>query len=319
MRLIIAIVLVMSVTVVAPVAAQIGVEVGGGALVAVERENCDILLVRLQVDENVPYYLRVIDRDSEFLFAQGTGFGIGDRFTQQLVELRFFRAPANLGGESLWVELFLNNERSSPRSALEFTPTCSLPLEPAPVREVAPRIVEDPNLVVFLESNNALVFYEINGNSEGVLVGAIQPGWRNDAAPGGLISRIVRGDGVAAELYHNEGSTYTALLRNANGSERVQRSFTAPARVPNGGAVVTTTVVQQPPPTANQSAPSSSGDNGASARANGTFDGTYYTVAAGDYLYRIALRFNTTVGAIQAANSLANPNRIEVGQRLRIP
>lgn len=45
----------------------------------------------------------------------------------------------------------------------------------------------------------------------------------------------------------------------------------------------------------------------------------FYTVKAGDTLYAIALRFNTSVAALAVANNLANPNIIFVGQVLRIP
>jgi LysM repeat protein len=44
-----------------------------------------------------------------------------------------------------------------------------------------------------------------------------------------------------------------------------------------------------------------------------------HTVQRGENLYRIALRYGTTVNAIVAANGLTNPNRIYVGQRLVIP
>lgn len=44
-----------------------------------------------------------------------------------------------------------------------------------------------------------------------------------------------------------------------------------------------------------------------------------YTVRRGDNLYRIALRFGTTVGAIAAANGIQNPDLIYVGQVLQIP
>jgi LysM repeat protein len=47
--------------------------------------------------------------------------------------------------------------------------------------------------------------------------------------------------------------------------------------------------------------------------------GKVYIVQRGDTLFRIALRFGTTVQAIAAANGLYNPNLIFVGQRLRIP
>jgi LysM repeat protein len=44
-----------------------------------------------------------------------------------------------------------------------------------------------------------------------------------------------------------------------------------------------------------------------------------YVVQPGDTLFRISLRFNTTVPAIAQLNGISNPNLIFVGQRLRIP
>jgi LysM repeat protein len=46
---------------------------------------------------------------------------------------------------------------------------------------------------------------------------------------------------------------------------------------------------------------------------------TVYIVRRGDTLYSIARRYHTTVAAIAWANSIANPHRIWVGQRLIIP
>jgi LysM repeat protein len=46
---------------------------------------------------------------------------------------------------------------------------------------------------------------------------------------------------------------------------------------------------------------------------------TTYTVQRGDTLYSIARRYGTTVEAIAAANGIANPSRIRVGQTLTIP
>jgi LysM repeat protein len=46
---------------------------------------------------------------------------------------------------------------------------------------------------------------------------------------------------------------------------------------------------------------------------------TTYTVQSGDNLYRISLRFGTTVAALQQANGIANANLIYVGQVLNIP
>ena len=47
--------------------------------------------------------------------------------------------------------------------------------------------------------------------------------------------------------------------------------------------------------------------------------GFFYTVVAGDTLFSIAARFNTTVGAILQANPGLDPNRLFVGQRICIP
>lgn len=44
-----------------------------------------------------------------------------------------------------------------------------------------------------------------------------------------------------------------------------------------------------------------------------------YTVCRGDNLYRLAIRFGTTVQALAAANGILNPNLIYVGQVLIIP
>jgi len=46
---------------------------------------------------------------------------------------------------------------------------------------------------------------------------------------------------------------------------------------------------------------------------------TYHTVQPGENLFRIALRYGTTVGAIVAANNLPNPSSVQAGQVLLIP
>jgi putative chitinase len=44
-----------------------------------------------------------------------------------------------------------------------------------------------------------------------------------------------------------------------------------------------------------------------------------HTVQRGENLFRIALRYNTTVEAIAASNGIRNPQLIYVGQKLTIP
>ncbi|MBN1287052.1 MAG: LysM peptidoglycan-binding domain-containing protein [Anaerolineae bacterium] len=46
---------------------------------------------------------------------------------------------------------------------------------------------------------------------------------------------------------------------------------------------------------------------------------TYYTVQRGDNLFRIALRFGTTIQAIASANGIVNPSLIYTGSVLKIP
>ena len=46
---------------------------------------------------------------------------------------------------------------------------------------------------------------------------------------------------------------------------------------------------------------------------------TPYMIMAGDTYYRLAIRFNTTVEAIIAANPGVNPNMLMIGQRICIP
>jgi LysM repeat protein len=50
--------------------------------------------------------------------------------------------------------------------------------------------------------------------------------------------------------------------------------------------------------------------------AGGSGCGQFYTVRWGDTLYRIAVRFGTTVAALTNLNGLSNPNHIVAGQTL---
>jgi LysM repeat protein len=54
---------------------------------------------------------------------------------------------------------------------------------------------------------------------------------------------------------------------------------------------------------------------GPSAQAAETCQ-AYHTVQAGENLFRISLRYGTTMGALQALNNVSNPNLIYAGQRL---
>ena len=47
-------------------------------------------------------------------------------------------------------------------------------------------------------------------------------------------------------------------------------------------------------------------------------EAVYHTVAAGENLYRISVKYNTTVDKILKLNNLKNADKIIEGQRLRV-
>ncbi len=59
-------------------------------------------------------------------------------------------------------------------------------------------------------------------------------------------------------------------------------------------------------------------DGGARVHANGTYAAPNYTVAAGDTLYSIGLRFNVSTAQIKSANGMSSDN-VYTGQVLIIP
>ena len=46
---------------------------------------------------------------------------------------------------------------------------------------------------------------------------------------------------------------------------------------------------------------------------------TIHVVQRGENLFRISLRYGTTINVLMALNGIVNPNRIFVGQVLRLP
>jgi len=63
----------------------------------------------------------------------------------------------------------------------------------------------------------------------------------------------------------------------------------------------------------------SDGEGGSGSTGGGTSSQRTHTVQAGDTLYVIAIKYGTTIAAIAAANKIADPNQISVGQVLVIP
>jgi LysM repeat protein len=190
------------------------------------------------------------------------------------------------------------------------------------------RVVGTPDFVVSLFQDGTIHYYAIRGRRNGFLVGVTPPGWRNDTLSPRLIDSVRRNVNVA-ELYNLGGGEYRAILYE-DGIQIDSGTFAGAGPVGSGIIVrqdrFTAETVPFPetapssnlPTTSTSPSTASSGDKGASDRANGSFDGTFYTVVSGDNLFRIALRFNTTFGALMRLNNISNANLIYAGQRLRI-
>ncbi len=116
-----------------------------------------------------------------------------------------------------------------------------------------------------------------------------------------------------------QGTTYT--VQPGDNLYRIAIKFnTTVAAIQAANGLTTTTIrvgqVLIIPGGASGSSPAPTAKPGATT-APGTNPGTY-TVRPGDNLFRIALKFGTTVAAIQAANGLTSVT-IRVGQVLKIP
>jgi LysM repeat protein len=150
------------------------------------------------------------------------------------------------------------------------------------------------------------------------MVLAPEPAWRGMAGrarradprrlvAAGAVAAVV-GAGAVAVIVTADGDTAGGLAdaspsASASGSPRPTRSprpsptvspTPAPTATPVPTAAPTATPVPAPTPRT-------------------------YVVAEGDTLAEIAQQFGTTVEAIQAANGIADPNAISVGQVLTIP
>lgn len=109
---------------------------------------------------------------------------------------------------------------------------------------------------------------------------------------------VVRGD-TLFRIAQRFGTT-TSVLASLNG-------ITNPSLI-YAGQVLRIPAAGTPAPSATPTTPPSRPPQGDA-----------YVVQRGDTLYRIAVRNNTTVSALVAANNITNPNVIFVGQRLVIP
>lgn len=117
------------------------------------------------------------------------------------------------------------------------------------------------------------------------------PPRRPVVCPGGFTYTIIAGDNIY-RIASRYGTTVAAILRANPGLD--------PNRLYVGQRICIPTTPAPPP----------------AERCPGGF---FYTLGTGDTLYRLAIRFNTTVEAIIRANPGLNPNRLYTGQRICIP
>ncbi len=103
-----------------------------------------------------------------------------------------------------------------------------------------------------------------------------------------------------------------AVLQSSNKHVRSLKSGTV-VLLPGGKGVSTVT----PLAVASASAPKKGKER--SGRAAAAERMTTYTLKAGDTLYEVARRNDTSVDALLAANNLDDPRQLRVGQKLRIP
>ena len=101
-------------------------------------------------------------------------------------------------------------------------------------------------------------------------------------------------------------STPAAALTKVTGSAESGTRTVQATPIPVGGASSTTATTPQPVVVG-------------TASASGTGQSFIYTVVAGDTLAVIASRFNTTPEGIVQLNGLKDPNKLALGQQLKIP
>lgn len=129
-----------------------------------------------------------------------------------------------------------------------------------------------------------------------------QPSTGSDAGAGGSSYTVQRGDSLY-KIARRFGSTVQALATANN--------LANPAALQVGQVIQIVSAENAPANTATPAPVVTTEPQ--------LGDGNVYVVRPGDSLYKIALRFSTTVQAVAAANNLGNVNALRIGMQLVIP
>jgi LysM repeat protein len=142
----------------------------------------------------------------------------------------------------------------------------------------------------------------------GLLAGCYRP-----AAPDVTETPAVGAEAVQAE----EGTPDLAATAIARTTQNAQAAgATSPVETPTQPPSTSTPTPTTVPATAVPTTPGTTATPTPTPYPSGS---TTHTVQRGENLFRIALRYGTTVQAIASANGIANPALIYVGQVLTIP
>lgn len=177
----------------------------------------------------------------------------------------------------------------------------------------------DGSIQVKADCNNATGTYATNGDSLTIALGATTlalcpDGSRSDqflALLGSAAKYAIMDNQLRIDLMADSGNL-TFIPQWANPPSSPTPEQPQPTAVPATPIPPQPTAVPPVPP------PGSGIDGGPRQYAMGTYAAPYYTVAAGDTLYSIGLRFGLTTDQLIAANPAA-ANGIITGQTLVIP
>ncbi len=171
----------------------------------------------------------------------------------------------------------------------------------------------DGTIQVKADCNNASGTYTADGSNMSIALG---PTTRVACSPESNSEQFLSYLGGAALYSITNGRLQIELMADSGTMTFISVNAIVPTAMPP----VTENPTAVPPvdPTPVPPTDGSVVDGGARVHANGTYAAPNYTVAAGDTLYSIGLRFNVSTEQIKSANGMSSDN-VYTGQVLIIP